>query len=109
MWMDKHGREWSFRLDFRKAKLIEERTGINVFDIENIGNISERISTFLDVIWCIIGEQANEKSVTRDSFETCLDGDAAEAIADEVTDAIINGERSRGIRLPPLGRSFFPF
>lgn len=88
--LDTEGRAWSVVVNPTTAKRVRERLGVNLFNV--FSHELERVfsDTFLliDVLFVLIEQQAQDASVSADEFGEAMDGDAIEAGAEALLDAV---------------------
>jgi hypothetical protein len=103
---DNDGQEWSTDLNVGLLKTVADATGVRLhtlFDnnVELFARLTGDLFLFVDVLWCVVADQAVERGVTRDDFAKRLGGqslgDSTVALARAVADIAPDAECRAGL------------
>lgn len=86
-------REWTCIINVAKIRAARELTGVdllNALDGELLRSITEDPVKLSDIMWAVSKTQADDKQVTKESFEEAFTGDAIESAGDALIEALIN-------------------
>lgn len=93
VWKDERGREWTTTIDVGKLKAVKDRTGLMLTDTSmtegsSWAQISADPCLLCDVMWTLTESQATGKGVDFDGFIASFMGDAADAAANALWQAV---------------------
>lgn len=92
------GREWLVDLDGPKIRAVRAEHGgfdLSARDASQFGRLTNEPLFSADVLWTLCRKQASEYGVTQEQFDGVLKGDAGEAAAVALLDAVIDFFPSR--------------
>ena len=91
LFRDAEKREWSITVNVRAVKAMRS-VGVDIMDDrgEGILALSSDVVKMCDCIWTLCKLQAEQRGITEDQFFDAMSGDALDAAASAMVDAIID-------------------
>lgn len=92
-WKDAEGREWPVCLTLGRARMLRDRTGVDLVDHTRAGNVADLLADrykLADVLWFFAERKAKEVGVNREAFDEGLDADALTAGWGAISDEFVN-------------------
>jgi len=89
---DTSGREWNLHLTVADARRIASALDVNLLRLDEalFVRLFDDVVLLVDIMWCIVRQQADERKVDEENFGRSLGGDSLYAATEALLESIVN-------------------